>query len=201
MYEVLEIPALAPRSIVLAPPLSDEEFERMCAQASLGFLERSKEGTITVNAPARSMTSDGSSEITEQLRAWWKKHRLGRVYDSSAGFFLPHGSMLSPDAAYVTAKQIAGLTRDQRAHFPRLAPVFIVELRSESDRLAEVAEKMVKWIANGVELTWLIDPDQKQVHVYSQSSAPRVESGSSVAGSGPVDGFVLDLEEVWRCYE
>jgi Uma2 family endonuclease len=201
MYEVLEIPALPPRSIVLTPPLTDVEFERMCAQASLGFLERSKEGTITVNAPAGGMTSDANAEITRQLRNWWLFHRIGRTFDSNAGFFLPDGSMLSPDAAYATAAQLQGLTRADLVRFPRFAPAFIIELRSESDRLAEVQAKMETWIANGAELAWLIDPDAKQVHVYAQGNAPRVESGSTVAGSGPVDGFVLDLQEVWRCYE
>jgi len=60
---------------------------------------------------------------------------------------------------------------------------------------------METWIANGVQLGWLIDPDAKQVHVYTQGSGPRVEPGPAIAGSGPIEGFVLDLEEVWRCYE
>ena len=201
MNAYLEIPALPPRSIVLTPPLTDEEFERMCQQTKLGSLERSKEGTIIVNAPAGGLTSNGNSEINRQLGNWWIQHRRGRVYDSSGGFFLPDGSMLNPDAAYVTAAQLVGLTRKDLARLPRLTPAFVVELRSETDRLSDATGKMEAWIANGVELGWLIDPKAKRVHIYAQGSETRVESGPSVAGSGPVDGFVLDLEEVWRCYE
>ena len=200
MNTYLEIPALPPRSIVLTPPLTDEEFEHMCEQTKLGSLERSKEGTIIVNAPAGGMTSSSNNEISRQLGNWWIQHRRGRVFDSSGGFFLPDGSMLNPDAAYVTATQLQGLRRKDLARFPRLTPAFVVELRSESDRLSEVATKMEAWIANGVEVGWLIDPDAKQVHNYAKGSETRVESGHTVAGSGPVDGFVLDLEEVWRCY-
>ena len=87
------------------------------------------------------------------------------------------------------------------ARFPRLTPAFVVELRSESDKLTVVQEKMEIWTANGAELAWLIDPDAKQVHVYQRGSAPHVEEAGRIAGSGPVEGFVLDLEEVWRCYE
>jgi Uma2 family endonuclease len=199
--EVPNIPSFPPRSLVLDPPLSDEEFERMSMHTEGAVLERSKEGTIIVNAPAGGMTGDGNSEINQQLRAWWKTHRRGRVFDSSAGFFLPDGSMLNPDAAYVTQEQLAGLTREELARFLRLAPAFIIELRSESDRLGAAMEKMENWIANGVQLGWLIDPEAKQVRVYAPGAAPRVEAGSSVAGSGPVQGFVLDLEEVWHCYE
>jgi Uma2 family endonuclease len=201
MNAFLEIPALPPRTIALDPPLSDEEFERLSEKCGFAFLERSKEGTIIVNAPAGGMTSDGNSEINQQLRYWWKSHRRGRAFDSSGGFFLPDGSVLNPDAAYATAEQLQGLTREQLAHFPRLTPAFVIELRSESDRLAAVQEKMEAWIANGAELAWLIDPSAKHVHVYQRDAAPRIEAASRIAGSGPVEGFVLDLEEVWRCYE
>jgi Uma2 family endonuclease len=201
MHATVEIPALPPRTIVLDPPLTDEEFERMCEQTEFASLERSKEGSIIVNAPAGGMTSDGNREITAQLSNWWKQHRRGRVFDSSAGFFLSDGSMLSPDAAYVTTRQLEGITRQEMARFLRLAPAFVVELLSPSDTVAALAEKMQAWIANGVQLAWLIDPYAKQVHIYEQGAAPRIVSDSNVAGSGPVEGFVLDLEEVWRCYE
>jgi Uma2 family endonuclease len=98
-------------------------------------------------------------------------------------------------------EQLAHLTRPQLAGFPHLAPAFIIELRSESDRLPPVSEKMEARIANGTQLGWLVDPYAKHVHVYSQGEAPRVESESRIAGSGPIEGCVLDLEEVWRCYE
>jgi Uma2 family endonuclease len=201
MNTFLEIPALPPRTIALDPPLSDEEFERLSEKCDFAFLERSKEGTIIVNAPAGGMTSDGNSEINQQLRSWWKSHRRGRAFDSSGGFFLPDGSVLNPDAAYATAEQLQGLSREQLVRFPRLTPAFVIELRSESDKLSAVEEKMQAWIANGAELAWLIDPNAKQVHVYQRGAAARIEAAGRIAGSGPVEGFVLDLEEVWRCYE
>jgi Uma2 family endonuclease len=198
---VIEIPAETPRSIVLEPPLSDDEFERLCERSDFASLERSKEGTIIVNAPAGGMTSNGNSEINRQLGNWWIQHRQGRVFDSSGGFFLPDGSVLSPDAAYATADQLRGLSRDDLAHFLRLPPAFVIELLSISDSRATTAKKMEAWIANGVELGWLVDPYAREVHVYEPDTAPRVEKGSHAAGSGPITGFVLDLEEIWRCYE
>ena len=202
MSTFLEIPALPPRSIVLTPPLSDEEFERLCERTEFAFLERTKEGTIRMNAPAGGSTSSGNAEITRQLTNWWIRSRRGRAFDSSAGFFLPDGSMLNPDAAYVKADQLSGLTRDDFAHFLRLAPTFVIELRSFSDRLADMQRKMGAWMANGVELGWLVDPYAKEVHIYELgASAPRMEAGSHVAGTGPVESFILDLEEIWRCYE
>jgi Uma2 family endonuclease len=199
---VIEIPAETPRSIVLEPPLSDDEFERLCENSEFGSVERSREGAIIVNPPAGGMTSSGNIEISRQLGNWWIQHRQGRVFDSSAGFFLPDTSVLNPDAAYVTSGQIKDLKRDELARFLRLAPAFVLELLLVSDSLAKTKRKMEAWIANGVEVGWLVDPYAKQVHIYeSGAAAPRIEIGSSVEGSGPVAGFVLDLAEVWRCYE
>jgi Uma2 family endonuclease len=147
------------------------------------------------------MTSNGNSEINRQLGNWWILHRRGRVYGCCAGFFLPDGSMLNPDAAYATGDQLSGLTRDDLAHFLRLAPAFVVELLSISDSLAQTAKKMEAWMSNGVELGWFVDPYARQVQIYEPSVAPRIETGTRATGSGPVAGFVLDLEEIWRCYE
>ena len=201
MSAFLEIPILSPRSIVFEPPSSDEEVERLAERCDVGSIERTREGAILVNAPAGGATSSGNAEITRQLSNWWIKHRRGRVFDSSGGFFLSDSSVLNPDASYVTAAQLQGLRRDDMAHFLRLAPAFMVELLSISDSLRQTAKKMDLWMANGVQLGWLVDPYARQVHIYEPDVAPRIETGSQVAGSGPVDGFSLDLEEVWRCYE
>ena len=115
---------------------------------------------------------------------------------------MPDGSVLSPDAAYATAEQLSGLKRDDLSHFLRLAPAFVIELLSVSDSLTKTAKKMESWMANGVELGWLVDPYARQVHIFELgAAAPRIETGTHVTGSGPVAGFVLDLEEIWRCYE
>src|SRR5271165_5923192 len=113
MSTILEIPKL-PSTVVLDPPLTDEEFEKLCAANDFVQLERTKEGKIVVNAPAGGDTSSSNSEITAQLRDWWKQHSKGRVFDSSAGFFLPDGSVLNPDASYATAEQMHGLTKEDR---------------------------------------------------------------------------------------
>jgi len=196
----LETPAPLPRSLVFHPRLSDEEFEQLSMNCELASLERTEEGAIVVSAPAGSMTSDGKGEINEQLRRWWKSHRQGKAYESSAGFFLPDGAMLTPDASYFAGEQLQGLTRDDRSRFLHIAPAFVIELISPSDRLSTAQAKMEAWISNGVRLGWLVDPQAKQIRVYEAGAQPRIEAGSKVAGSGPVDGFVLDLEEVWSCF-
>jgi Uma2 family endonuclease len=109
--------------------------------------------------------------------------------------------MLCPDAAYVTPERLRGLTREAGNHLLRLCPNFVIELLSGSDRLKTVRRKMERWIDNGAELAWLVDPYDSVVYVYEPPHEIRIESGTAVAGSGPVEGFVLDAAEVWARYE
>ena len=186
--------------MVFDPPLTDEEFEEMCFSTPGAKLERTKEGTIVVNPPAGLATGDGNSEINFQLRAWWTQHRKGRVCESSTGFFLPDGSMLSADAAYIRPEKLEGLTPRQITRLQHLCPDFVIELLSPSDSFGKTQEKMERWIANGADLGWLVDPFQQKVFLYERGAEVRVEAGVSLRGSGPVEGFTLDLGEVWKCY-
>lgn len=187
--------------MVLDPPLTDAEFEALCFANDLIHFERTREGEILMHSPTGGFTSEADARIVGKLNAWWETHQQGRIYGSSAGFFLPDGSMLSPDAAYVLPQKLKGLSRDDLTGFPRLCPDFVVELISISDSLSKSQQKMERWIENGATLGWLIDPYQQQAYVYEPGLKASVESGKTIRGKGPVEGFVLDLNEVWRCYE
>jgi Uma2 family endonuclease len=198
---LLPIDAETPRSLVLNPPLTDAEFEALCAASDWFCLERTREGTILIKPPAGGLTSEGNGEITGQLYSWWKTHRRGMLFGSTCGFFLPDSSMLNPDAAYVLPDKLIGLTRDDLTGFPRLCPDFVVELLSKSDSIPKAQQKMKRWIENGATLGWLIDPYEKRVYVYEAGAETAAVTGNALPGRGPVEGFTLDLDELWRCYE
>jgi Uma2 family endonuclease len=188
----------AARTLVLDPPLTDAELEELCRANDIVQIERTREGVIQMNPPAGGMSSRSNFEISRQLGAWWIVHERGEVFDSSGGFYLPDGSMLSPDAAYVLPETLKGLTEDDLTGFPHLCPDFVIELLSASDNLTATKVKMQRWIENGAKLAWLVDPYGRKVYVYSPGVAPLTVSDSTVRGTGPVEGFVLDLTRVWR---
>jgi Uma2 family endonuclease len=160
---LLPVDAVTPRRLVLDPPLTDAEFETPCAANDSVHFERASEGEILMHPPAGGFTSEGNAEAVSQLRLWWKTHRRGRMYDSSAGFFLPDGSMLSPDAAYVRPEKLKGLTKDELTGL----------------------EKMERWIENGAALGWLVDPYKQKVYVYETRprSLCHIGKGRSRQGS------------------
>jgi Uma2 family endonuclease len=79
-----------------------------------------------------------------------------------------------------------------------VCPEFVVEV-STSDRLKDAKAKMVDWVANGVQVGWLIDGDRETVYIY-RKGRPEVEKLTGIRmlkGEGPVAGFQLDLLKIW----
>ena len=202
MATVLRIdPETLPRTLALDPPVTDAEFEEMCRENVANIrLERTKEGTVRMNPPAGGFTGNGNKEITRQLGNWEVAHGRGHSFDSNTAFRLPDGSILSPDASYVSEERLKTLPKGGLRGFPRICPDFVIELVSESDSRETVKEKMNDWIANGAQLAWMIDPYQCMVHVFRPDRAAEVVSETSIAGEGPVDGLVPDLARIWRCF-
>jgi len=66
-------------------------------------------------------------------------------------------------------------------------------------RLRDAQEKMQSWIANGVGLGWLINPQRRVVEIYrrGEAQATTLNSPEAVEGEGPVAGFVLKLGSIW----
>jgi Uma2 family endonuclease len=191
-----------PRTLVIDPPLSDAELEAFCLKNDGVQVERTSEGVLRMNPPTGRETTRTNSEINFLLFAWWRKQKRGEVVaDSSGGFYLPDGSMLSPDGAYLLPKTLARMGKEKCTGFYPVCPDFVVELLSKSDSLAEIQDKMQRWIANGVQLGWLIDPYRKQVLIYRPEAEPTVFTGKTLKGVGPVKGFHLDLPGIWHYYE
>lgn len=181
-----------------APPMNDEEFVEFCAQYPDFFIEVSSEGDILIMPPGDFLTSAQVGEIYFQLTLWSRAHRGGWVTESSAGFVLPNGARRSPDVAWFPADRSGVRDRKRRPRFPRFAPEFLVELRSPDDRLSRVRPKMREWVDNGAKLAWLVDPERRVVEIYRPNREPEsLINPDSVAGEGPVEGFVLDLRPVW----
>jgi Uma2 family endonuclease len=187
-------------TIIFEPPLSDSEFFDFCQRYGDMNFEVTKEGTIRMMTPSGNDGSEANAEITSQLRSWWHTHKRGRVFDSNTLFILPDGSKLGPDGGYISDERLAAVPREALRAFAPVCPNFVIELLSRTDSLEEAKGKMCNWIANGVELGWLIDPYTRTSYIYAHGQTAAQISGE-LRGSGPVEGFDLDLTEVWRVYE
>ena len=188
------------RTLILDPPMTDMELEKTCRDNVLVWFERGRDGTIYMS-PLRGLGISSMNAAVNGELGDWAMCRPKALTLMNAGFFLRDGSMLGAKSSYIDPATRKGLSKAELTGFPRLCPDFVIELLPASDTLPQFKQKMQRWIENGAQLGWLVDPYTHLVHVYESGKEPVTISGSSVAGTGPVEGFVLDLEQVWHCFE
>ncbi|MBP0027023.1 Uma2 family endonuclease [Roseofilum sp. Guam] len=177
--------------------VTQEQFEALAASNRELRLERTAQGELIVNPPTGWETGKRNFSIIGQLHRWYEEYQQGEAFDSSTGFILPNGANLSPDAAWISQERWDALTDEQKGTFPHICPDFVVELRSKSDTLKSLQEKMQEYIDNGAKLGWLIDPQNRMVEVYRVGlEAEKLSNPTELSGEEILPGFVLNLRRV-----
>jgi Uma2 family endonuclease len=180
-------------------PMDDDEYFEFCARNRKLRIERDANGEIIIMPPAGAETGYRNNNLAVQLGTWSIRDGRGRAFDSNTEFILPNGAALAPDASWVQSSRLEQFTKEQKRRFLPLCPDFVVELISPSDRLPKVQAKMREWMENGAALGWLIDADRRTVYVYRPAHAPQeLVDVDHVAGEGPVEGFRLELADIWQ---
>jgi Uma2 family endonuclease len=129
---------------------------------------------------------------------WCVADGRGLGFSSSTGFRLPNGAVRSPDLAWVERSQWEGLSQEDREKFPPICPPFVVEIRSTTDSLEDLQDKMDEYLANGTQLGWLVDPAQRRVYVYRpDAEVVCLREPATISGDPLLAGFHLELEKIW----
>jgi len=161
-------------------------------------IERNAQGDLVIMPPTGGETGKRNAELTVQLGVWAKRDGTGSTFDSSTGFRLPNRAVRSPDASWVRHSRLDGLTPEERKTFLPLCPDFVVELRSATDSLRVLQEKMQEYIASGALLGWLVDVERRLVYVYRPNEpVEELSEPPTLRGDPLLPGFVLDLNEIW----
>lgn len=165
---------------------TDEQFYQLCINNPELTVERDAQGALIFMPPVGGDSGNREADLIIDLGNWNRKTNLGKVFSSSTIFRLPNGGNRSPDAAWVERSRWQALTPDQRQKFPPIAPDFVIELRSRTDSLSALQNKMQEYIGSGVRLGWLFNPQDQQVEIYRQGQTkeilalPTTLSGESV---------------------
>jgi len=202
-YQLFEIPSEGLETLVLrlpGPPRKDADWFFDFCQANDGWqFERTAKGDILVMAPAGGESGYRELKASSQLDNWAERDGTGRAFNSNTGFILPNKANRAPDASWVKMSRLAKLAPKQKKKFIPLCPDFVIEVRSPSDRLPKLQEKMEEYRENGAALGWLIDPQERKVHVYRPGK--RVECldyPKRLSGDPELPGFVLELARIWK---
>ncbi|MFN6568284.1 Uma2 family endonuclease [Dendronalium sp. ChiSLP03b] len=186
-----------PPTLKLKIELTDDQFFQMCQKNRDYRFERTASGELLIMPPTGSDTGNRNFDMVVELGIWNKQTKLGKGFDSSTGFTLQNGAERSPDVSWVKIERWNALTPEQQEKFAPICPDFVVELRSLSDSLKDLQEKMQEYIENGVQLGWLIDRKNKRVEIYRPGKNVEIlENPASLSGENVLPGFVLNLQGI-----
>lgn len=182
----------------LANPITVDRFEQLCRLNPELKLETNSKGELIVMSPTGYETGMNNAGLIAQFWNWNQKYKLGVVCDSSTGFILPNGAIRSPDVSWIAKERVASLTKQEKAQFLAIAPDFVLELMSPSDRLEVIQAKMQEYRDNGVKLGWLINPQQLQVEIYHLEQAKEVlNKPATLSGDNILPSLVIELDFIW----
>jgi Uma2 family endonuclease len=175
---------------------NDDELFEFCAANKELRIERDENGQIIIMPPTGTTSGKHNFKVNALFGQWALVHEnLGYGFDSSTGFRLPNGSMRSPDLAWIKKERWEQLSPEDQEKFAPLTPDFVIEVRSRSDSLKELQNKMQEWMDNGCRLAWLIDPVQQKAYVYKREGLIKTAEtfNEQLSGEDVLSGFELDL--------
>ncbi|PSR17586.1 Uma2 family endonuclease [filamentous cyanobacterium CCP3] len=178
--------------------LTREQFYELCKVNHDIRLERSSTGDLILMPPTGWESGRQNSKLNLRVGTWAEQDGTGVVFDSSTGFSLPNGADRSPDVAWVEKSRIEAISPDPAKFLP-LAPDFVIELRSATDKLATLQHKMAEYRDCGVRLGWLIDLQEKRVEIYRRGRPTEyLSQPEQLSGEDVLSGFVLTLATIWE---
>lgn len=178
--------------------LSDDQFYQLCVNHQELKFERTAQGELVIVSPVGGVGGSREADLIADLVYWNRHSQLGRVFSSSTCFKLPNGSDRSPDAAWITKENWDRLTIEQQQKFPPICPDFVIELRSKSDAIAPLQQKMQEYLSNGLRLGWLINPQDRQVEIYTANQSKQILNyPQQIDGADVLPGFVQNLSFLW----
>ena len=174
--------------------LTDEQFYQLCQNNQELKLERNAQGELTIMSPVGGESGSREADLIADLVIWNRQTQLGYTFSSSTIFKLPNGGDRSPDVAWIQKERWENLTPEQRRKFPPIAPDFVIELRSATDQLEPLRQKMWEYLDAGVKLGWLINPQQQQVEIYHFEKPVELRNlPTELSGEEILPGFSLNL--------
>lgn len=132
-----------------------------------------------------------------ELRAFVRKHRLGRVVGGEVGIY----TQRDPD--HVRAADIVFIAKGRASDRPRkgfleIAPDLVVEVISPSDRWQNVFDKIEEYFAAGVQWVWIVEPQSQSVRAYrSPTDVEKLTEHDILRGEGPLAEFAIPVAEIF----
>jgi Uma2 family endonuclease len=176
-------------------------FER--ANEGRGFyLELTAEGELIINPMVNRGGGRAEFRLLNAIGNWEEEHG-GETYGANANMRLPDGSRIRPDALWLSPEQVSALPSVAEDRAITVCPAFVAEIVSGTDTLPPLQRKMERYMANGAQLGWLIDPYRRRVYVYRPGvNVETLEDPETISGDPVLSGFVFEVRQrIFALYE
>ena len=205
--------------------VTPEQFDQLASAEQLARMELTKDGELIVMSPTGGTAGEKNFNLYIDLGIWNRQTKLGKAFDSSTIFVLPNGARRSPDVSWIRLERWNALTLKEKQGFPPIAPDFVIELVSPSERCTKLCgindpadfksareraprvknqryedlqAKIQEYLENGVKLGWLIEPSAKTVEIYRVGQQVEIlNNPQTLSVEDVLPGFVLDLSEIF----
>jgi Uma2 family endonuclease len=176
-----------------------DEFYHLCQNNPSLKLELSPTGELIIMSPTGGETGARNARLIIILGNWNDIDNKGIIFDSSTCFRLPNGAQLSPDVSWILKERWDCLTLEEKKKFPPIAPDFVIELLSPSDRLKDTQDKMWQYMDAGVRLGWIINPQNQSVEIYRLGREKIVlDNPLTLSDDQVLPGLTISLAQIWQ---
>ena len=183
---------------IRALEMTEDQLLQLCSDNGDLRIELTAEKELIIMPPLGLEGGWQEAELARQVGNWAVQNGTGRAFGPNTGYTLPNGAVRAPDASWMPLSRWESLSREDQTKFGHTFPDFAIELRSPSDRLGDVQDKMQEYMENGVLLGLLIDPQNRRVHVYRPGQSVEIlEEPTGVSADPVLPGFELDLSAIW----
>jgi Uma2 family endonuclease len=177
--------------------VTPEQFDLLCINNPDLRLELTPNRELIVMAPAGGESGERNNDLSGQVWYWNRQTDLGRSFDSSTGydFTTVEGGKPAPDVSWIEKSRLEGVNI---VGFIPVVPDFVIELRSATDNLKPLQDKMREYQRLGVRLGLLVNPQNQQVEIYRPGQEPEILEAPKEIDCGEVmPGFVLSMSRIW----
>lgn len=151
-------------------------------------------GEITIVSPSDITSGLIAGRLLTRLNLWIEPRRLGFVFDSSSGFRPAEGELTAPGVAYISRRRLPRVPRS----YGQIVPDLVVEVKSSTDRVKLIEDKLVHYLEVGAQVGILVDPDEQTVSIYRPNQAPVVLAGEAILSLPELlPGWQLPIAELW----
>ncbi|MEY3403407.1 MAG: hypothetical protein RLZZ86_3023 [Cyanobacteriota bacterium] len=171
-----------------------EKIEQILKDDDNDYQIELQEGNILIMGPSDIESSEIGAEFIYLLKLWTNPRKLGRIFDSSGGFIMPNTDLRAPDVSFVSAQRLKRTVRD----FGNLVPDLVVEIKSKTDRVSKLEDKLKLFLELGAKVGILINPDELTVTVYRpDGKITLLTEDDKLTVSELFPGWEIAISELW----